>query len=236
MTTTQNAEEKTFNLLDHGFVRLVSFMGGDSNVVDSARVSFGSSPKGEERDKKLIQYLLEHAHYSPFEHSVFQLHVKCPIFVARQWMRHRWGSYNEISARYTEVKEEFYIPDEFRVQDTLNKQGSLSSDKLDQKKLLELYRESLNASYKNYNELIKAGVAREMARMILPVSQYTQYYWTANARSLMNFLALRTDSHAQKEIRVYAQAIAEIFKDKMPWTWEAFAKTLKTGIKAEHAA
>ena len=114
----------TKNVLDKGFIRLVEFMGGDIGAVRSARVSLGSDSKGEARDKKLIEYLLGHNHLSPFEHSVFQFHVKCPIFVARQWMRHRWCSYNEISARYTEVSDEFHIPDEFRIQDTLNKQGS----------------------------------------------------------------------------------------------------------------
>ena len=210
------------DVLDKGFIRLVDFMGGDNRVVSSARVSFGAVSKGEEQDKRLIKYLLEHAHHTPFEHCYFQFHICCPIFVARQWMRHRWGSYNEVSARYTQVKDEFYIPSQFRGQDTKNKQGSVPTSSLDQETLIKLYEDSVEASYAAYNKLIEAGVAREMARGVLPVCQYTQFYWSVNARSLLNFLSLRTDKHAQWEIRVYADAIAKTFQEKMPWSWEAF--------------
>ena len=208
--------------LDKGFVQLVDFMGGDLRALSSARVTFGSVSKGEEKDKMLLKYLIENAHHTPFEHCVFQFHIKCPIFVARQWMRHRMCSYNEVSARYTEVKDEFYIPAEFRVQDMHNKQGSVAGKNLDNAKLLKIYNDSIEASYEAYQKLLAAGVAREMARGILPVAQYTEFYWTINARSLMNFITLRADSHAQYEIRVYAEAIAKIFKQKMPWTYEAF--------------
>ena len=221
----------TYKVLDKGFVRLVDFMGGDRRAVESARVTFGSESKGEEKDKKLLEYLLANSHHSPFEHSVFQFHVKLPIFVARQWMRHRMASYNEISARYTEVQEEFYIPAEFRVQDKINRQGSVKSGTLDNRQLVEIYKKSLDQSYAVYHRLLENGVAREMARMVLPVAQYTQFHWTVNARSLMNFLSLRMDSHAQQEIRDYANAIAEIFKARMPWTWEAFSKKHQTGAK-----
>lgn len=210
------------DVLDKGFIRLVDFMGGDNRVVSSARVSFGAVSKGEEQDKRLIKYLLEHSHHTPFEHCYFQFHICCPIFVARQWMRHRWGSYNEVSARYTQVKDEFYIPSQFRGQDTKNKQGSVPTSSLDQQALIKLYEDSVEASYAAYNKLIEAGVAREMARGVLPVCQYTQFYWSVNARSLLNFLSLRTDKHAQWEIRVYADAIAKIFQEKMPWSWAAF--------------
>ena len=212
---------KTIHVLDKGFVHLVDFMGSDNRVVSAARVSFGGTSKGEERDKGLIKYLLEHQHHTPFEHCYFQFHICCPIYVARQWMRHRWGSYNEISARYTQVKDEFYIPDQFRGQDVKNRQGSVAAD-FDNEALRKLYEESVQASFAAYNKLIESGVAREMARGVLPVCQYTQFYWSVNARSLLNFLQLRTDGHAQYEIRVYADAIAEIFKEKMPWSWEAF--------------
>ena len=211
-------------VLDKGFVKLIDFMGGDQRAVDSARVSFGSVSKGEAADRKLLEYLLEHGHFSPFEHSVFQFHIKCPIFVARQWMRHRIASYNEISARYTEVHDEFYFPAEFRAQDRSNRQGSLPSANLDQKKMLELYDKAVKASYAAYQELLDAGAAREMARMVLPVAQYTQFHWTINARSLLNFIGLRADAHAQWEIRRYAEAIQEMFRARMPWTWEAWAK------------
>ncbi len=214
--------KNTFKVLDNGFIRLVDFFGGDKAVVDAARVSFGSSAKDEKRDRQLIRYLLENSHMSPFEHSVFQFHIKCPIFVARQWMRHRWCSYNEISARYTEVKDEFYVPEKFRLQDKSNRQGSLESENLDHQKLQKEYRECLQNSLNCYKKLLAAGVAREMARMVLPVSQYTQFYWTVNLRSLMNFIVLRADYHAQKEIRVYGDAAAKIFAEKMPQTWDAF--------------
>lgn len=213
--------KKKIELLDHGFVELVDFMGGDMRVVSSARVTFGSESKGEERDKGLIKYLVENEHHSPLEHSSFQFRVCCPIFVARQWMRHRICSYNEVSARYTKVKDEFYIPAEFRAQDTLNRQGSVVSGELDNKKLNKVYEDAVKASYDAYKKLLDAGVAREMARGVLPVCQYTQFYWTVNARALLNFIHLRADAHAQYEIRVYAEAIKEIFKEKMPWTWEA---------------
>ena len=214
-------DKDMIHLLDKGFVRLIDFMGSDNRVVSSARVSFGGTSKGEERDKGLIKYLLEHQHHTPFEHCYFQFHICCPIYVARQWMRHRWGSYNEISARYTQVKDEFYIPSVFRGQDVKNRQGSVAAD-LDNEALRQLYEQSVEASFATYNKLIEAGVAREMARGVLPVCQYTQFYWSVNARSLLNFLQLRTDGHAQYEIRVYADAIAQIFKEKMPWSWEAF--------------
>lgn len=220
----QKTSESFFKVLDKGFIKLVDFIGGDNRVVTSARVSFNMESKGEEKDKRLIEYLLEHEHFTPFEHCVFQFHIKCPIFVARQWMRHRWGSYNEVSARYTEVKDEFYIPEKFRTQDVKNKQGSLPSDGLNHDELKDLYTKALETSYDIYRKLLNSGVAREMARMVLPVASYTQFYWTVNARSLLNFLKLRLDEHAQYEIREYAKIIAEIFKEKMPWTWEAFNK------------
>ena len=216
--------EELHKILDNGFVRLVDFIGGDLRAVQSARVSFKGESKGEERDKKLLEYLLANEHFTPFEHSVFQFHVKCPIFVARQWMRHRWGSYNEISSRYTEVKDEFYMPEKFRIQDKSNRQGSIESGNLNQEFLLSEYKKAIKNSYQTYEKLLKEGVAKEMARMVLPVSQYTEFYWTINARSLLNFLKLRMDSHAQKEIREYANSIAKIFEEKMPWTWEAFNK------------
>ncbi|HBA60585.1 MAG TPA: FAD-dependent thymidylate synthase [Elusimicrobia bacterium] len=225
MQDTKNKSEKDlYPLLDKGFVKLVDFMGGDQRAVDSARVSFGGVSKGAERDRKLIEYLLANGHLSPFEHTVFQFHIKCPIFVARQWMRHRIASYNEVSARYTEVKDEFYTPAAFRVQDKNNKQGSLAAAGLDNEKLLKIYDASIKASFDSYSQLLKAGVAREMARMVLPVAQFTQFHWSVNARSLLNFLTLRLHEHAQYEIRQYAAAIKDIFSAKMPWTWEAFEK------------
>ncbi|MBI5631479.1 MAG: FAD-dependent thymidylate synthase [Elusimicrobia bacterium] len=220
-------------VLDKGFVRLIDFMGGDSGIVDAARVSYGGKSKGEEADRKLISYLLQHSHMTPFEHSVFKFHVSCPIFVARQWFRHRFAAYNEISYRYTEVKDDFYIPAAWRAQDRKNKQGSVAACELDQGALKAMFSKQVEAALETYRSMVAAGVAREMARMVLPVNLYTEFYWTVNARSLMNFLSLRADAHAQWEIQQYAEAMASVFKDKMPWTWAAFLSHVWKGINPE---
>jgi thymidylate synthase (FAD) len=216
-----HADEK-IPVLDHGFVRLVDVMGGDMSVVTSARVSYGGGSKGEEKDRKLISYMLRHDHMSPFEHAVFQFHVSCPLFVMRQWIRHRMASYNEVSLRYTETKDEFYVPQKWRAPDLKNKQSSQAAPELDHDKCTELLRASYEKAYASYQELIKAGAARELARMVLPTSLYTQFYWTVNARSLMHFIDLRADANAQWEIQRYAEALAEFFRKRLPWTWEAF--------------
>jgi thymidylate synthase (FAD) len=211
-------------VLDKGFVRLVDFMGGDLAVVQGARVSFGQETKGDERDRKLINYLMKHEHGTPFEMSVFKFHVKAPIFVARQWFRHRIGSYNEISYRYVEVKDEFYVPQDLRAQDTKNKQasfsGSFSPEQNQQGRAL--IGSAQETAYETYQQLLEMGVAREVARIVLPVSLYTQFYVSYNARSLMNFVRLRMGDGAQHEIRQYAQAMNRVFKRKMPWTCGAF--------------
>lgn len=210
-------------------MRLVEMMGNDQAVVDTARVSFGGTSKGPVADKKLLFYLMEHQHSTPFEHIVFRFHVKCPIFVARQWMRHRMASYSEVSARYTETPDEFYIPTEWRVPDTENKQGSIKSDKLENELLSREMKLICDESYNFYKRFLAKGVSREMARMVLPVNMYTQFYWAVNARSLMNFIKLRADTHAQLEIQKYAEAHATIFKEKCPWTYEAFTKFSRKG-------
>ena len=214
--------EKTLPVLDKGFVRLVEWMGGDQGVVDSARVSYGGKSKGEDADRKLIGYLMKHSHMTPFEHSVFKFHVACPIFVMRQWIRHRMASYNEVSARYTEVKDEFYIPTRWRAQDLKNKQGSVAAPALDHGALTAAFEGNMKDALAAYRKMLAQGVAREMARMVLPVNLYTEFYWTINARSLMNFITLRADVHAQWEIQQYGEALAGIFAEKMPWTWDAF--------------
>lgn len=212
-----------FNLLDFGFLRLVDFMGSDTAVVQAARVSFGQGSKGEKKDKLLIDFLIENRHDTPFEQSVFKFHVKCPVFVARQWFRHRWSSFNELSGRYTEMKDEFYVPEKFRTQKALNYAYQDLPENLNQelgKKLESFYKNM----YELYESMLAQGVAREQARIVLPFGLYTQFYWGVNARSLMNYLSLRLDIHAQQEIRVYAQAIEKVFKEKLPWTYEAFKK------------
>lgn len=214
-------------ILDKGEIKLLDFMGGDLSVVRSARVSNGIITETEdpERDQKLINYLMKHRHGSPFEHNVFTLYVKCPIFVAREWMRHRIGSYNEISGRYVEFDYEFYIPSEFRVSAKDNKQGSVFTDdkSLEWHELNKgLVGEAVHNSYDVYQTLLMRGVAREMARMVLPLNLYTQFYWTVNARSLMNFLSLRAAEDAQWEIRQYAFCLADFFEEKMPMTYQAW--------------
>jgi thymidylate synthase (FAD) len=230
MTHSTSSGQADIKVLDKGFVRLVDVMGGDDSVVNSARVSYGSGSKGEEKDKKLIQYLLRHQHMTPFEHAVFQFHVSCPIFVMRQWIRHRASSYNEISARYTEVKDEFYVPDVFRAPDPKNTQSSAPSPAIDDARCRKLVEDSQRQSYAAYQELLKSGVAREIARSVLPVGQYTQFYWTINARNLMHFIELRADAAAQYEIQRYAEALGELFRGKMPWTWEAFVRFAWKGV------
>lgn len=196
------------DVLDHGFVKLIDHMGDDTSVVRAARICHASQPGNEERDKQLIEFLMKSGHGTPFEHVVFTFHVKCPIFVARQWMRHRIASYNELSGRYTEYKEEFYIPSRERLNE----------------RAVETFERTYRLCYEAYQSLIESGVRRELARLVLPVSLYTQFIWTVNARSLMNFLSLRADSHAQWEIQQYALAIAEIFRSICPKTYEAFVK------------
>ncbi|MDZ7270830.1 MAG: FAD-dependent thymidylate synthase [candidate division KSB1 bacterium] len=210
-------------VLDKGFVRLVNFLGGDAAVVRAARVSVGQESKGEERDRQLIDYLLRHRHETPFEHSVFTFHIKCPIFVARQWFRHRMASYNEISGRYTRLEYEFYLPEHLRSEKGPDYQYGLLGEEADSR-LRGQMAEHFSRSYELYQALLAEGVAKEHARIVLPLALYTQFYWTVNARSLMNFLSLRTDRHAQEEIREYAQAIMRIFAAKMPWTHQAFVR------------
>ncbi len=211
-------------VLDRGFVELVSVMGNDLTVVRAARVSTGSGSKGPEKDRRLIEYLMKHRHETPFEHVVFTFHVKCPIFVARQWFRHRIASYNEKSARYSEMEEEFYMPEKMRAQHPKDKQASIESDEIDHERAKEIIQDVYDHAYKAYRELLDMGVARELARIVLPMALYTEFYWTVNMRSLMNFLSLRADSHAQKEIREYAVAIAKYFRECCPWSYEAFLK------------
>jgi thymidylate synthase (FAD) len=233
MTAETTQDYSTIPVLDKGFVRLVDFLGGDMAVVQGARVSFGQESKGAERDRKLIHYLMKHEHGTPFEMAVFKFHVKAPIFVARQWFRHRVGSYNEISYRYVEVQDEFYVPSELRAQDTKNKQASFAGGFSDeaQARGRALIEEAYQAAHQKYEELLALGVARELARIVLPVGLYTQFYVAYNARSLMNFVRLRTGAGAQHEIRRYAEAMAQIFKEKMPWTYEAFEQYVLKGEK-----
>ena len=219
--------KEKYKVLDKGFVYLVDSMGGDSGVVQSARVSYGSGLKGDEQDKKLVNYLLKHQHMTPFESSVIKFHVKAPIFVVRQWFRHRWGAFNEISGRYTEFPaDEFYIPERVRVPDKKNKQKSVFAeiDEEGHDKFAKTIELSSSISMVTYKKLIAAGVSRELARIILPLNMYTEFYWTVHARALMNFLQLRLGEGSQFEITEFAKGISNIFALDMPWTHEAFSK------------
>ncbi|MBS3927743.1 MAG: FAD-dependent thymidylate synthase [Sphingomonadales bacterium] len=213
-------------VLDKGFVRLEKHSGEDPSVVRAARVSYGSKSKTAEADRKLIRYMLEHEHGTPFEHNLFTFHVKAPIFVFRQWHRTRIGiSYNELSARYAEMKDEFYFPKKWRKQDVKDKQNSIAGD-LPHAALTRDMRAGCKEQMARYRRALKAGAAREMARFHLPVNLYSEMYFTCNARSLMAFIKLRSEHHAQWETRQYSNALWTLFAKTMPWTAEAFLGTL----------
>jgi thymidylate synthase (FAD) len=219
-------------VLDHGEVLLVDHMASDQKVTGAARVSTGKGPeytsKGPEADEKLIRYLMDHGHGTPFEHAVFQFFVKAPIFVVREWQRHRMASYNEFSLRYAEVHadsitSELYLPDEVRVPDPGNKQSSVvTTDEVVIDRAHRWIGDAYSNATRTYAMLLNTGVAREMARIVLPLGLYTKFWFTVNARSLMNFLALRNHPAAQWEIAEYARAIEAMFAEVMPITYAAF--------------
>lgn len=213
-------------VLNKGFVRLVDSMGDDLTVVKSARVSYGSDTKGPEKDQKLIKFLLANNHETPFEHLVFTFHIKCPLFVARQWMRHRMGSFNEISGRYTEIEDDFYIPTAFRKAAGSNYLFEPMTEG-ENNKLYSKFENYYAWSFNFYKKLLSEGVSKEQARIILPLGTFTEFYWTVNARYLMNFLKLRMDEHAQWEIQQYAFILMDFFKEKAPWTADAFIASQK---------
>ncbi len=206
--TTLNQDPNKIDPLEDGIsaVSLVRVSGSDVDVSNAARVSYGKiATEITDRDKKLIRFLLQHNHTSPFEHNQLSFRIKAPIFVARQWMRHRMHSYNEISYRYVKAAVEFYIPQKWRFQDKQNKQASVGS--FESKEILERYKASITESYKTYEYLLEQGVSREMARAALPLCTYTEFIFTSNLHALMHFLKLRLGAGAQKEIRNYAAAL-----------------------------
>jgi thymidylate synthase (FAD) len=212
-------------VLDHGFVTLVDYMGTDESIVRAARVSTGSRSKGREDDRRLIRYLMRHGHSSPFEHVEVAFHVRLPIFVARQWVRHRTAHLNEHSARYSQLQDEFYVPEveDIGGQDASNRQGRGNPLPPDEAIRVRAAMDELNqTAYSTYSRLLELGVARELARLVLPVSIYTEWYWKIDLHNLFHFLRLRLDPHAQLEIRKYAEVIAAIVKDGWPLAWEAF--------------
>jgi thymidylate synthase (FAD) len=226
VTVTDVTHEQTIDVLDHGFVRLDGAMADDLSVVNGARVSFARrKTEMDESDEALIRFLMRDRHGSPFEHNAFRFHVRCPIFVAREWFRHRIGSFNEFSLRYARATDDFYVPEADDVRTQVGKPGAYTFEPVDAE-LAEHTRDELRAlyeqAYATYESLVEAGVARELARSVLPVGAYTQFFWTVNARSLMNFVSLRNSEFAQLEIRRYAEAVEVFFAERMPVTYAAF--------------
>ena len=220
------------NIPPHGFVRYINHLGTDQTIVEAARVSYGAKSKGEELDKKLLFYLYKNRHTSPFEQCSITFNIKFPIFLMRQFVRHRTFRLNEISARYTELPDEFFMPESWREQDTKNKQGSLESTKIPQ----DLVNRTVELAYQNifavYKTLIQLGVSKEQARFVLPVGIYTEIYVNCDIHNLMHFFRLRLDSHAQSEMRDVAQAMFRIFKELYPWTAEAYETHKLTFVQA----
>ena len=213
-------------VLDHGFVRLDGAMADDLSVVNAARVSFAQrSDEVSQREAGLIRFLMRERHGTPFEHNAFRFHIKLPIFVMREWARHRMGSFNEWSGRYSRLEPEFYVPEPEDVRTQVGKPGAYSFDPVSDE-IAEHARAAQRAVYEQayavYLDMLDRGVAKEVARNVLPVAIYTQFYWTVNARSLMNFLSLRNAATAQREIRRYAEAVEALFGEQMPVTHAAF--------------
>ena len=232
-------------VLDHGFVRVIDYMGDDAAVVQAARVSYGKGTKKISDDAGLINYLLRHRHTTPFEMCEIKYHVKLPIFVARQWIRHRTANVNEYSARYSVLDREFYVPEEdhLAAQSSSNRQGrgNILLGK-EAKRVLDILREDAQMTYDHYIEMLneseegniidvsKEGLARELARMNLTLSTYTQWYWKTDLHNLLNFLSLRADTHAQYEIRVYADAMMETLRRWCPITFQSFSDHRVEGV------
>jgi thymidylate synthase (FAD) len=226
--------ENAIKCLDKGFVRLVDSMGGDDAIVQAARVSYGQGTSKVSQDRGLIRYLMRHRHTTPFEMVEFKFHCKMPIFVARQWVRHRTANINEYSLRYSEARDEFYMPDpeHIQFQSALNKQGRMGEVPIELKqKVLDSFKEISERSFAIYSELNEAGVARELARSILPVNLYTEWYWKNDLHNLLHFVGLRSDSHAQYEIRVFSDAMAESVKSVAPFAWEAYQDYVVNGMR-----
>jgi len=233
VATTVVPKDRTIDVLDHGFVRLDDAMASDLSVVNAARVSFARRKEEmDDADAGLIRFLLRERHGTPFEHNAFRFHIRAPIFVAREWFRHRVGSFNEFSMRYAKATDDFYVPAAEDVRSQVGKPGSYSFEEVDPA-IAETTRDELRAVYESafaaYERLVELGVARELARSVLPVGAYTEFYWTVNARSLMNFVSLRAAETAQREIRRYADACERFLAEEMPVTYEAFVAARRVG-------
>lgn len=230
--------DQEIKVLDKGFVRLVDYMGGDERIVQSARVSYGAGTKSFRQDRGLIHYLMRNQHTSPFEQVQLTFHTKMPIFVARQWVRHRTARLNEISGRYSVMRDEFYLPSPEHVctQSENNKQGRGKALPTSQANtLIKSMEAAQKRLYSEYESYLEQGVARELARANLPVSLYTEWYWQIDLHNLFHFLHLRMDSHAQYEIRVYAEAMAKCAKAVAPLAYEAFEEHILGSVRFSRA-
>jgi len=234
--------DQEIKVLDKGFVRLVDYLGGDERIVQAARVSYGSGTKSYRQDRGLINYLIKNWHTSPFEQVQLTFHTKMPVFVARQWVRHRTARLNEISGRYSVMKDEFYVPEPEHVsfQSESNKQGRGETLPIDQaQEVIQIMADEQRGIYANYQKMLDMGVARELARSDLPLSMYTEWYWQIDLHNLFHFIRLRLDPHAQYEIRVYAEALATCAKAVAPLAYEAFEEHILGSVtfsRAEAAA
>jgi len=227
--------DKEFPVLDKGFIRLVDYLGGDERVVQSARVSYGAGTKTYREDAGLIDYLMRNSHTSPFEQVILTFHIKLPIFVARQWIRHRTARLNEISGRYSVLKDDFYVPSPADLADQSedNKQGR-SSEPLEKDRsenIRTAFAEGQKIAFTAYSSLVNEGLARELARINLPLSLYTEWYWQIDLHNLFHFLQLRLDAHAQKEIRLYAELLFEIARKVAPRCCKSFEKHVLNGVR-----
>ena len=236
--TAAAAEEildREFPVLDRGFLRLVDYMGGDERIVQAARVSYGAGTKTVREDSGLIDYLLRNEHTSPFEQVVFTFHAKMPVFVARQWVRHRSARLNEISGRYSVMPDEFYVPgpEDVAEQSRDNKQGRaerpMEADKAD--RVRGAVSAAHESAYSAYTNLLEEGTARELARIVLPLSLYTEWYWQIDLHNLFRFLRLRLDPHAQKEIRLYAGVMRDLASTVCPMAFESFDRHIMGGVR-----
>lgn len=230
--------DKEIPVLDKGFVRLVDYLGGDERIVQSARVSYGAGTKSYRQDRGLIHYLLRNEHTSPFEQVILTFHCKMPVFVARQWVRHRTARLNEISGRYSVMKDEFYVPEpeDVCVQSSDNKQGS--GEPLPFEEAMDVIRRfesDYKLLYTHYEENLEKGMARELARILLPLSLYTEWYWQIDLHNLFHFIRLRSDSHAQKQIRVFSDALAQCAKAVAPMAYEAFEEHVQMAVRFSRA-
>lgn len=231
--------DQEFRVLDKGFVRLVDYLGGDQRIVQAARVSYGAGTKTVRQDRGLIHYLMKHDHTSPFEQVVLTFHAKMPIFVARQWVRHRTARLNEISGRYSIMRDEFYVPEPglMRFQSADNKQAR-ADEALDPalaESMVEEMKSDQAALYAHYEGMVGHGLAREIARSNLPLSLYTEWYWQIDLHNLFHFLRLRLDEHAQYEIRVYAEAMAKCARAVAPVAYEAFEEHVLGAVRFSRA-